>query len=356
VNKPSITYTRSRKDIPLETNSTSGRRGNSHAAGMQIFARPLSGLATFFSSASSFSKKLLQPREAREVTSRADIDTPLSLVESDTRGDSWKQGSSGISLKRCTGRHACGHLKPLEEFSRDVSTKDRLNNQCKSCRRATTTLSRNRNAARLKSSGPRASKFCPDCKTEKLADAFRMSKNHVAGLHTRCRECQAEKDRCIVKRRQENRSKLEPKTVKRCPNCEEFKQTASEFPKNNSSKDGFHTYCKTCHCKIQMAAWNSKSPEERRVSRMLTTYGLTKERYEHMLAEQKGACAICRTPFEKLGETPHIDHDHRTGRVRGLLCSKDNLFLGYAGDDPLALAEKTYHQRFYLSKHTRACS
>jgi hypothetical protein len=342
-------------DISLKMNTTSELRGESLPGGMQIFARPLSLLAKFFSFDSTFSK-LIRSSEVSEVTSRADLDTPLSLVESETRGESWKQGSSTITLKRCTGRYACGHLKPLDEFSRDVSTKDRLNNQCKNCRRATTTLSRNRNAARLKSSGPQASKFCPDCKTEKLADAFRNSKNHIGGLHTRCVECQSEWDRRNVKRRQENRSKLEPKAVKRCPNCEEFKQTANEFPKNNSSKDGFHTYCKMCHCKIQMAAWNSKSPEERRVARMLTTYGLTKRRYDDMLAEQKGACSICRTPFEKLGETPHIDHDHKTGRVRGLLCSKDNLLLGYAGDDPRLLAEIASHQRFYLSKHARTCS
>jgi hypothetical protein len=336
-------------------NTVSDSRSESLPVGMQIFARPLSGLAKVLSSASSFSRKLLRSSKATEVTSRADLEMPLSLVEGMTIGGR-EAGSSAMAFKRCTGKNVCGKDKLLSEFSVDSSTSDGRNNQCKSCRRAITKLSRDSNAARLKSVGPQPSKLCPNCKTEKLADAFRKSKNHAGGLHTRCRECQSEWDRRNVKRLQENRSNLEPKTVKRCPNCEELKHTATEFPKNNSSKDGFHTYCKTCHCKIQKAAWNSKSPEERRVARMLRTYGLTKERYEHMLAEQSGACAICHTRFEKLGVTPQVDHDHKTGRVRGLLCTKDNILLGYAGDDPLLLAEKASHQRRYLSEHARACS
>ena len=63
-------------------------------------------------------------------------------------------------------------------------------------------------------------------------------------------------------------------------------------------------------------------------------YGLTIEAYEARLASQGGLCAICRRPEMALGnngETKRmaVDHDHDTGRVRGLLCSRCNPGLGY---------------------------
>jgi hypothetical protein len=61
-------------------------------------------------------------------------------------------------------------------------------------------------------------------------------------------------------------------------------------------------------------------------------YGLTVSGREAMLAEQGGACVICRSSiWGKLG--PHIDHDHKTGRVRGILCHHCNHMLGYARDN-----------------------
>jgi hypothetical protein len=56
-------------------------------------------------------------------------------------------------------------------------------------------------------------------------------------------------------------------------------------------------------------------------------YGLTAEQVDAMIAEQDGLCAICR-------EKPagHVDHDHVTGEVRGILCSGCNAGLGSFGD------------------------
>ncbi len=56
-------------------------------------------------------------------------------------------------------------------------------------------------------------------------------------------------------------------------------------------------------------------------------YGITAEHFDQMFAEQGGLCAICRdAPAE------HVDHDHRTGRVRGLLCFNCNGALGQFRD------------------------
>lgn len=72
--------------------------------------------------------------------------------------------------------------------------------------------------------------------------------------------------------------------------------------------------------------------------RRLKRFGLTPESYEALKEEQGRACAICRDPFPERPE-PHIDHCHRTGRVRGLLCGKCNQAIGLLRDDP-ALIER----------------
>jgi len=64
---------------------------------------------------------------------------------------------------------------------------------------------------------------------------------------------------------------------------------------------------------------------------------LTVEQYEAMLAEQEQGCAICRASLSEHGRAPHVDHDHESGLVRGVLCEACNLGLGKFGDDPQRL-------------------
>ena len=73
-----------------------------------------------------------------------------------------------------------------------------------------------------------------------------------------------------------------------------------------------------------------------RSSYLKRTYGITLEHYETMLDEQGGGCGICgRPPSESFAL--HIDHDHRTGHIRGLLCFGCNNSLGDFDDDPARL-------------------
>jgi hypothetical protein len=67
-------------------------------------------------------------------------------------------------------------------------------------------------------------------------------------------------------------------------------------------------------------------------------YGITLDDERAMLAVQGGCCAICRKADLPDGQRWHVDHDHETGAVRGLLCRACNLLLGHAGDDPTVLA------------------
>jgi len=70
----------------------------------------------------------------------------------------------------------------------------------------------------------------------------------------------------------------------------------------------------------------------RRRSRLKHLYGITPEQYDEMFDAQKGVCAICEAPPNK--KRLNIDHDHKTGKVRGLLCAPCNRWIGRMGDDP----------------------
>lgn len=64
---------------------------------------------------------------------------------------------------------------------------------------------------------------------------------------------------------------------------------------------------------------------------MFRLYGITLEDYERMFVEQSGVCAVCGV--EPSNARLHIDHDHTSGVVRGLLCFNCNSILGKVNDD-----------------------
>ncbi len=67
-------------------------------------------------------------------------------------------------------------------------------------------------------------------------------------------------------------------------------------------------------------------------------FGITIEDYDAIVIYQNGLCAICGDPPGRRREALHVDHDHETGMIRGLLCFRCNAGLGSFRDSPLALA------------------
>lgn len=65
-------------------------------------------------------------------------------------------------------------------------------------------------------------------------------------------------------------------------------------------------------------------------------YGLSADTYEKILENQQGCCAIC---LLKMTKTPHVDHCHKSKKVRGLLCFNCNRAIGHMQDDP-AIAKR----------------
>jgi hypothetical protein len=66
-------------------------------------------------------------------------------------------------------------------------------------------------------------------------------------------------------------------------------------------------------------------------------HGVEPEEFQAMFLRQGGKCAICPRTLELQGRGTHIDHDHVTGKVRDLLCSKCNPGLGLFDEDPARL-------------------
>jgi Recombination endonuclease VII len=87
-------------------------------------------------------------------------------------------------------------------------------------------------------------------------------------------------------------------------------------------------------------------------ARLLKRYGMSSREYELRLALQNGACAICRK--EPKRRLLCIDHCHKTGKVRGLLCTPCNAALGAFADDPRRMQAATdYLTAFYASLEPR---
>jgi hypothetical protein len=81
-------------------------------------------------------------------------------------------------------------------------------------------------------------------------------------------------------------------------------------------------------------------------------YSISIERVDEMLKEQGGVCPICKTPLisplihpddEEGGTRAVVDHSHRDGHVRGILCSACNTGMGQFNDDPALLKAAYYY-------------
>lgn len=140
--------------------------------------------------------------------------------------------------------------------------------------------------------------------------------------------------------------------MKTCTKCREYLPLDS-FHASRRRKDGRRGICKLC-ANEAAKQWYEANKEQAAAAarrrrgyqerwRRTMRYGLPEGRFEEMLAEQDGACALCRAPFDP--DAPrrqaHIDHDHRCcpgqtscGQcVRGLLCYRCNVSIPAAESD-----------------------
>lgn len=117
--------------------------------------------------------------------------------------------------------------------------------------------------------------------------------------------------------------------MKYCTKCRTSKQK-TEFWKNKSTKDGLQAHCKPCWYKQTKS--KLEGPERDRYLRMRRNnhlqkkYGITADQYDEMLKAQGSTCAICHKDKDRISFS--VDHDHDTGRIRGILCENCNRGIG----------------------------
>jgi hypothetical protein len=73
--------------------------------------------------------------------------------------------------------------------------------------------------------------------------------------------------------------------------------------------------------------FRQKYPERYAAINRKCLYGITKEEYDQLLVSQKNCCALCGKHQLTMKRRLHVDHNHRTGKVRGLLCGACNIGL-----------------------------
>jgi hypothetical protein len=132
---------------------------------------------------------------------------------------------------------------------------------------------------------------------------------------------------------------------KTCTKCQESK-LISLFGSDKRYLDGKRPHCNQCRASDEKVR-RHKSGFQRPPRRpgegyahprwIRRKYGLSLEEYNEQLDAQGHVCAICHG-INASGRKLAVDHCHKTGAVRGLLCSKCNSALGYLNDDPQHVA------------------
>ena len=133
---------------------------------------------------------------------------------------------------------------------------------------------------------------------------------------------------------------------RKCASCSEWKNIESFYTRNGRITGK----CRGCHVAAAKARPTSQRLKSR--AKQLARYNLSPEQYARMMARQNGQCAICQivmTSGNSGGTMACVDHNHQTGSVRDILCSKCNSALGHLRDDP-ALARAA---EAYLIRHAR---
>ena len=159
--------------------------------------------------------------------------------------------------------------------------------------------------------------------------------------------------------------------MKCCRDCGREKSLEEFY----STKNGIFPYCKLCSL-VRSSLWQKSNREKKRVNSRkhyfnnkgsviskvrkyqslhpavcikagrkwyLKRYNLTEEIYQKILLLQNNQCAICQK--ETPGKLLHVDHNHSSGKIRGLLCAKCNAGLGLFADSSILLQKASTYLR-----------
>ena len=181
-------------------------------------------------------------------------------------------------------------------------------------------------------------KKCTKCGKLKSTSKFYRDKNTANGLSYWCKTCQAAGQK---KRYAELPEKARAKSAKwAAEHPEAVRASKAKHRKKHPEKNRAHARKWYAEHRDEINARKRNYRAEHLDDiRLLQRYNITSRDYDKLLAAQNGRCAICRKPPN--GRRLSVDHDHVTGKVRGLLCQKCNAILGLADDSIAILIEAT---------------
>lgn len=141
---------------------------------------------------------------------------------------------------------------------------------------------------------------------------------------------------------------------KRCSCCKQNKEVG-QFFKEKAKPDGYSNYCKECTSIRGKVRYREKYPLKDgtrslfslREWHLKTKYNITEDQYNNMLQEQSNRCLICNSESNAESKKFAVDHCHKTGKVRGLLCSECNSGIGFLKENPDIMLSAIE----YLKKH-----
>lgn len=128
--------------------------------------------------------------------------------------------------------------------------------------------------------------------------------------------------------------------LRKCRICNLQATTEKElelFSTDNTRKYGKKNLCKSCS-NAKTTKWKKENKEKVRDHATKYKYGINLLKYSKILETQEHKCKICGTDNPGHKGKFVIDHCHKHGHVRGLLCNRCNIMLGFAKDDTDILA------------------
>ncbi|TDC00878.1 recombinase [Micromonospora fluostatini] len=186
---------------------------------------------------------------------------------------------------------------------------------------------------------------CRDCGQWKPLDDFCANSRRPSGRGSYCKPCFNVRSKASYAKRVEERQGRAVRPLRQIPEGHRFcadcgtVKPEREFAGNRADSSGYATYCKPCH--------NARGRESKqrlyggtREYHLRRRYGIGQQDVDELLREQGGVCAVCGDP-----DPEHVDHDHRTGWVRGILCFNCNGGLGQFRDSPARLARAITYLR-----------
>lgn len=119
--------------------------------------------------------------------------------------------------------------------------------------------------------------------------------------------------------------------MKKCSRCSELKEI-QEFHLDSQKKDGRYSSCKKCH-NVSSSLYGEQNKKLIRAKNLKRQYGISTEEYVALLIRQEYRCAICKQHQDEFVKPFAVDHNHSTGKIRGLLCGGCNPGLGFFKED-----------------------